>query len=277
MDEGYRLSCLVPRTEHKYTVVIERTKILHDGDILFPISNFDHTDMNDQFPWIEYLPIMPDNARSHRTTFGPSTHLKNNSHHRRRRRPTAPIAPSHSTSEQQDEQPAPIMTPPPIANPGNRWDSSSSKARSDALIKSPRRPARRKDDLDSERSCEDEELHEELLTRPSNIQKCQSWPSPKEDSNSTLLAADSLHRLALVGVRRTLTTRPAILIMPTSGRKVERATSLQDWFGPANAVERRSSFREWTGLRREGSPREDPAEVLRNVFESLDNDDLIIC
>ena len=213
--------------------------------------------MNNLFPLIQDITIVPDNARTHQSAFQQPT-IKS-IRRRRRRSPTAP----NPSSVQPPQLPTRTRTP----TPGSRWDSSSNRSRTDTL-KTPRRSSG--DESDSESS-----WHEELFLRPSNIHKCQSWPSPKDDYNSSNLVGttgksqDNLKRLALNGMRRKLASSLPIL---SPGRGVERASSLQDWFVPPSSGHHhapRSPRNEWAGLPRGGGATQDSTAVLQSVFEAL--------
>ena len=225
--------------------------------------------MNDLFPHIQGFAIVPDNAKTHKSAF----HLTANNSRRRRRRNSPPSSAIPFDFAQR---------PPQAQAPTNRWDSSSNDTCPDALMKTPRRSSG--DDSDSESS-----RYEELFLRPCNIQKCQSWPSPKDDSTSRSLllggqlhGQDNLHRMTLdsmVHRQKRATPLPSLTTSSTDNeRGVERSSSLQDWFTPPTIyaglhVHDQGRLNHWSGHPRdEDESSRDSAAVLQSVFETLGRD-----
>lgn len=225
--------------------------------------------MSNLFPHLQGFTIIPDNAKTHRSAFHQTA-----SHRRRRRRRNSP--PSSTIPRESAETPAQAQTST------SRWDSSSKETRSDTILRTPQRS--RGDDSESDSS----RYAEELFLRPCNIQKSQSWPSPKDDSSTNSLrcrgqpkSQDTLHRFTLDSIRQRRATPLPVLDMASStdnDRGVERSQSLQDWFAqPSIAtglrVQDQGRLHHWSGHSRgEDETNRDSTDVLQSVLETLNSE-----
>lgn len=219
--------------------------------------------MSNLFPHLQGFTIIPDNAKTHRSAF----HQETANHRRRRRRRNSP--PSSTIPRESAETPAQAQTST------SRWDSSSKETRSDTILRTPQRS--RGDDSESDSS----RYAEELFLRPCNIQKSQSWPSPKEDSSTSSLrfggqpkSQDTLHRFTLDSIRQ----RRATPLPTDKERGVERSQSLQDWFAQPSivtglGVQDQGRLYHWSGHSRgEDETNRDATDVLQAVIETLNSE-----